>query len=78
MRYDLAGVPIKSQLRKPDQGTERRFRIKQLCDEGLLDHASGINFGDVDNRPSQPVVKRHENCTQKCPPPKLQQFSDNF
>ena len=30
MRYDLAGVPIKSQLRRPVQGIEGRFRIRQL------------------------------------------------
>ncbi len=39
MMYDAATiwcVSIDSELRKSDQGTERRFWLKQLCDEGLL------------------------------------------
>ena len=63
----MACVSIESELRKSDQGTERRFWLKQLCDEGLLGNQSGLDFGDVDSQSGQSVSQNLLTSEEEAP-----------
>ena len=61
MKYDAATIWRVYRLRANCENqisTKGRFRIKQLCDEELLGHGSGINLGDVDSKPGQLVSQK--------------------
>ena len=43
------------------------FQIKQLCDEGLLGHGSGVDLSDVDSKPSESVSQNLFTFKEKPP-----------